>query len=174
MFGTGKTAFDTVTGESYDLIENEKDLKVLMAMLSGNILGKQKTIERLRAEINKMEEDTYKDSELQKMKTQYDEMREDYYRGFPISEKEANAIREWKKSHDATEHQNPKGYHGVSGGGYSYNFYPTAIGTSGVCICGACRRNALNHACKTGEYDSDAYTWYMKEHNGEFEFQELG
>lgn len=33
----------------------------------------------------------------------------------------------------------------MSGGGYEYNFYPTAIGTSGVCICSTCRSKAIRY-----------------------------
>jgi hypothetical protein len=34
----------------------------------------------------------------------------------------------------------------VSGGGYSYNFYPTAIGISGYITCESCRRKANENA----------------------------
>ena len=174
MFGTKGWAFDSATGNSYDMINDEEDLEKLFTLLRGNILGKQETIRELREEIKRVKDDTYKDSELQKMQSRYNEMSEDYYRGFPVSAKESERVNEWIRKHDASEHSNPKGYHGCSGGGFIYEFYPTAIGTAGTCICGTCRRKALNHACKTGEYDREAYQWYMKEHNGEFEFQELG
>lgn len=108
------------------------------------------------------------------MKARLDEMSADYYRGFPISESESEMVSKWKRNHDATEHANPKGYHGCSGGGYSYVFYPTAIGTSGVCVCDVCRTKAYRAAFATGEYDRKTYRQYMEEHNGEIEFQELG
>lgn len=98
----------------------------------------------LEAENKKLKEETYKDEELQDMKKQLDRMQDEYWRGFPISEKEEKAIEEWKKKHEEEVHGLKTDYErmkagGCCGGGYSYHFVPTSIGTSGVvrCTCGA-------------------------------------
>ena len=77
------------------------------------------------------------------MKEQLDKMKAKYYRGFPISKQEEIAIKEWKEKHEEEVHGlktslQRMNAQGVSGGGYSYIFYPTAIGCSGVVKCNAC------------------------------------
>lgn len=89
----------------------------------------------LREELNKVKDEKYKDNELQKMKQELKTMREEYYRGFPISKVEEEKIHEFMKKHDEI-HGN---YHGCSGGGFTYIFYPTALGTSGVIRCDRCK-----------------------------------
>ena len=41
-------------------------------------------------------------------------------------------------------HANPEGYHGASGGGFSYTFYPTGLGTT----CNQCKAKAIREAGK--------------------------
>ena len=98
---------------------------------------------------------------------------EDYHRGFPISKDEAKKIAEWKKKHDEEIHGNSNHYHGAVGGGYTYEFYPTGLGTFGKCICSACKKRAYDDAYKNGFFDRNAYEKYMTEHNGECYFQDL-
>lgn len=104
----------------------------------------ERQIKRLEEENRKLKEEYSKDKEIQKMQERLDKMQKDYWRGFPITEAEENAIEEWKKRHDEEVH----GYttdrmrmkaEGCCGGRYSYKFVPTALGTSGVirCHCGA-------------------------------------
>lgn len=130
---TGK--WGTINNETYDIIENEKDIEQLFDCLRGNILGKEDTIKYLREELQKAKSDAYKDAELAKMKSRYEEMEKDYYRGFPISESEEKAIKKWQIEHEKI-HQ---GGHGAIGGKYTYEFIPTSICTFGVikCSCGA-------------------------------------
>ena len=101
------------------------------------------TIERLKEENQKLKDEVWKDEELQDMKEQLDKMKADYHRGFNITEEEDTAIKEWKKKHEEDVHglTTPIARvqaQGVSGGRYSYIFYPTAIGCSGVIRCDAC------------------------------------
>lgn len=104
----------------------------------------EEEIKSLREENKKLKEENWKDKELQDMKERLEKMQNDYWRGFPITEEEENAIREWQKKHEAEAHglttramRMKAG--GVSGGRYSYKFLPTSIGCSGVvrCSCGA-------------------------------------
>lgn len=167
-------SFTNYNGQILDLVNSEKDIDKLCDLIKSNLMWHIERAESFRKAAMEAREEAYASEEMQKMKKRLKEMESDYYRGFPISESESKAISEWKKEHDTKEHRNPNQYHGCSGGGYSYEFYPTAIGTSGVCICGTCRRLARDAAYKTGKYDAKAYKKYMKDHNGEFEFQELG
>lgn len=89
----------------------------------------------LMEELNKVKDEKYKDNELQKMKRELKTMRKEYHRGFPISKTEEEKIKEFMKKHNEIH----GGYHGCSGGGFTYIFYPTAIGTSGVVRCDLCK-----------------------------------
>ena len=75
------------------------------------------------------------------------------------------------------EHNNPNGAHGVSGGGFAYIFYPTAIGTPIKCRCNICHKIALNYAVTNGiikdEFDSATYNDYMREHNALIEINDF-
>ena len=89
-----------------------------------------KTNERLSERIQELMDEKWTDKRLADMQAELDQMRIDYHRGFPISEKEQEKIREWKKSH---QH-----YGGAIGGTFTYEFTPTSIGTVGEikCTCG--------------------------------------
>ena len=132
--------YDTETGEFTQVYELEKCLRAIRVRNSDN----ERHIKYLEEENKKLKENNYKDEELSKMKQQLDEMQKDYWRGFPISKDEENAIEEWKKKHDEDVHGLTTNNlrmkaEGVSDGRYSYHFVPTALGTSGVikCSCGA-------------------------------------
>ena len=134
------STYDTETGEFTQVYELEKCLRAIRVRNSDN----ERHIKYLEEENKKLKENNYKDEELSKMKQQLDEMQKDYWRGFPISKDEENAIEEWKKKHDEDVHGLTTNNlrmkaEGVSGGRYSYHFVPTALGTSGVikCSCGA-------------------------------------
>ena len=101
-------------------------------------------IKQLEEEIKKLKEENWKDEELQAMKEEMKLMKAEYYRGFPISESEEKAINEWQRKHEEEVHglktnKDRLRAGGCIGGRYSYHFYPTSIGTSGVvkCSCGA-------------------------------------
>ena len=101
------------------------------------------TIKRLKEENRKLKNEVWKDEELQDMKEQLDKMKEKYHTVFNITKKEYADIREWKEKHEKEVHglETPlqrMNAHGAAGGGYSYIFYPTAIGCSGVVKCDAC------------------------------------
>lgn len=102
------------------------------------------TIERLKAENQELRNEHYKDKKIRELTQELQKIREDCRRGFAINERQAEAIRAWKESHDVSVHglNTPTkrwAAEGVSGGRYSYHFVPTSIGTSGVirCNCGA-------------------------------------
>ena len=74
----------------------------------------------------------YKDDTIRELKYEISLMKKEYHRGFPISKEQEIAIKKWTDNHNKEDH---KGLYGC----YSYHFYPTSIGTSGVikCTCGA-------------------------------------
>ena len=103
----------------------------------------EKRIKYLGEENKKLKDEHYKDSEMQRMEAELKKAKEDLYRGFPISEKEQEKIREWELKHDAEKHglktmEQRLRAGGCCGGRYTYQFVPTSIGTVGevICSCG--------------------------------------
>lgn len=130
---------------------------------------KSKRIEYLEQQVKELKDEHYKDKRLQELTEELNKVRADARRGFPISTKEDEAISAWKAKHDTEKHNNPNQYHGCSGGGYTYKFYPTAIGTFGECICGACHRKAFKEAAG----DVDKYSELMKSWNAFINFDDV-
>ena len=171
MFSTG--CWSNYEGDTYDVITKKEDLEGLFRCIEANILVKQKEIEELRKELKEVKAEKYKDEEIQKLQKKCDDYWAQLRLGFGITEAESKQISAWQKKHDATEHKNPDQYHGTSGGGYSYKFYPTAIGTFGSCVCDICHRRATDMAYASGKYDQKKYPKYMEVHNGSFNFDDV-
>lgn len=95
-------------------------------------------IKHLEDENKKLRDEHYKDSEIQKLQENLTKLKANYYRGFPITEKEMDAIHKWQKNHNEECH-NSNEFGGCGGGQFEYVFLPTGLGTSGVvrCSCGA-------------------------------------
>lgn len=163
-----------IAGHSIPILNREEVISEYLDNIKINLLDKQKTIKSLQEKLDTIKKEAYASEEMQEMKKERDAALADMWRGFPITESESVAIRDWKKKHDTEAHGNAQGYHGCSGGGYTYIFYPTGIGTSGVCRCDICHRRAMDAAYAHGAYSRDIYTAQMKERDGSFEFQELG
>ena len=125
--------YDTETGEFTEVYELEDCLKAIRVRNRDN----EDIIKELKEENKALREGYYKDELIQKMQQKLDRMEEEYYRGFPISKEEENAIDEWKSNHDREAHNNSTA--GAIGGRYSYYFVPTSIGVIGTikCSCGA-------------------------------------
>lgn len=160
------------------LLSNEEDIAEAFESIKQSILWHKDTADTLREKVNYLESENYKDEELQNMKTQLQKMREDYHRGFPLTKEQLDSIHKWQKKHDAEEHSNPNSYHGV-GGGYTYEFFPTSIGTFGTCYCGVCKNKAMiagatadTPAAKKNGFDEGVYNEYLEKHNGSFDFQD--
>ena len=124
----------------------------------------------LSEENKKLRDEHYKDAEMADMKRQLASLEEAYYRGFPLTEEQERKINEWKKRHDAEQHNNPQGYHGVSGGGFAYIFYPTAIGCTIQCRCNHCHEIAMSAAVNVG--DRKYYNEYMNKHDAIIEIND--
>lgn len=161
------------------LLSNEGDIAEAFESIKQSILWYKDIADTLREKVNYLESENYKDEELQNMKKQLQKMKEDYYRGFPMTKEQLDSILKWQKEHDAAEHSNSKGYHGAVGGGYTYEFVPTSIGTFGTCYCGVCKNKAIiagatanTPAAKKNGFDKGVYNEYLEKHNGSFDFQD--
>ena len=143
-------------------VENKiEDLKqLLLSMVHNN--------DRLQRQFNELWDEKWKDNELQEMKNELETMRTNYYRGFSISKTEDEQINSWIKNHDDEIHNNPSQYHGCSGGGYEFSFYPTGLGTIGHCFCTTCKARAIR------EKGKNWYDYCKNELHGVFEFGDFG
>ena len=162
------------------LLSCEKDIAKAFESIKESILWYKSMADRLREKVNYLESENYKDEELQNMKAQLEKIQEDYWSGFPITKEESDDINKWKKNHDATEHGNVDGYHGAIGGGYTYEFIPTSIGSFGTCYCSICKNKAMiagatadTPAAKKNGFDKEVYNDYLEKHNGSFDFQDI-
>lgn len=143
--------------------------------------------ERIAAENEHLKDEHWKDEQMAKMREETERMKDDYYRGFPISKAESEAISAWKDQHWTVQHQAPTNEArlrkmGAIGGSYSYHFVPTSIGTAGSCRCNACYNKALRQAYKELEEARAADSRFdfhgrmrqlCEEYDAEFDFQSL-
>lgn len=112
--------------------------------IKAHIQSVEKRNKYLESENKRLLNEHYKDKEMTAMKESLDAARKDLNRGFPISEEEWKAIKEWQRKHEEEKHganyaTGKMRYSGAIGGSYDYIFTPTSIGTIGEirCSCGA-------------------------------------
>lgn len=124
--------------------------KQCLELIKEELERKDKQLLSLLEENNRLRDEAYKDNELaamheelEKMDDKLNEMYRNCARGFPITEKENAAIKEWVAKHEEEVHgiktiEDKMMHHGCGGGSYSYHFVPTSIGVSGTirCRCG--------------------------------------
>ena len=115
----------------------------LCSALKEKFKNQEEENNRLREENKKLKNGIFEKEELARMKKKYNQMQEDYFRGFPISKKEEEAIKTWQEQHELKKHnlktfEQKLAFQGVSGGCYTYIFTPTTIGIAGEikCSCG--------------------------------------
>lgn len=110
--------------------QNVHGLDECLASIETRVKDMAETITRLKEQNKALQEDKWVDERLAEMKKQYNEMYENYWRGFPITEEEKQAINKWLENH-----QHPGG---AIGGIHTYEFVPTSIGVVGTikCSCG--------------------------------------
>ena len=120
------------------------DLDRCLAAIKQRNYDNEHKISLIRAEIEKLRSEHFKDEKLQEMGQKLVKMEADCRRGFPITEFDQKKIDEWKEKHDIEAHglvtdglKMKAG--GVIGGRYSYHFTPTSIGIFAKvrCSCGA-------------------------------------
>ena len=121
-------------------IENKiEDLRQTLLSLENNN-------NRLQKRFNEIYEEKWKDNELMEMKLKMERAIRERNYGFPLTEEERNRSYDWQRKHDAEVHSNPEGYHGAAGGGFSYTFYPSGLGTTCDCFCNQCKAKAIREA----------------------------
>lgn len=112
-----------------DIFFDQYTLDELLEMIKNKYKHLELHKERVEKENEQHRNETYEKDYVSKLREENKRLREDYFRGFPISKKEKEAIDKW-----AIEHYKTCPYRR----GYSYHFYPTELGVSGVvqCSCG--------------------------------------
>jgi hypothetical protein len=105
-------------------------LDELLEMLKNKYERLELHKERVEKENEQHRNKTYEKGYVSKLREENKRLKEDYYRGFPISKEEKEAIDKWTTEHYKTCSRI---------GGCSYHFYPTELGVAGVvqCSCGA-------------------------------------
>lgn len=149
-------------------LNNEEVVDEYLNTIKVNLAQNQKVINALRERIKELEDEHYKDKRIKELSESFEKVRADARRGFSISEEESKAIAAWKAKHDAEVHNNPKQYHGCSGGGYEYTFNPTGIGTFGECVCSKCQLKAFRES----QGDPVKHSDLLREWGALFEFTE--
>lgn len=84
-------------------------------------------------EYNKMKAETFKDEKIKELTTKIEELKLEMLYGFPITKNQHDRIQAWMNDWFDRKRGGDR-YIGASGGGFTYKFVPTAIGTSGVVI----------------------------------------
>ena len=86
---------------------------------------------------NELRDEYDKDADIAALKSEIADLQEALHRGFRISEEEDEEIKAWREQHENERHGGVH-FRGCSGGGYTYYFVPTGIGTAGTirCSCG--------------------------------------
>ncbi len=161
-------------GEVIDYPSNEKEFNKWLDGIKTAFEVKNKHIQYLEEKNKTLEDEKWKDNELQNMKKAYDKMEADYYRGFPISEKEKNAINEWQKNHLMNRHnlktlEQKVSFDGAIGGNFKFEFIPTSIGTIGSCVCESCQ----NRARSESNGGPEILKALLKEFDAKFIFQNI-
>lgn len=133
----------------YSFIENDKLVTVYgfddcMDSIQKRFKRHQETIEHLQEENQNLKSEHYKDETIQQLTAKLKRAERELYIGFPISESENKAIKEWQDRHEKEIHgletlEQKLSAHGAIGGTYTYEFIPTSVGTIGTikCNCGA-------------------------------------
>jgi len=115
----------------------------LCTILKSKFLEQEERNNYLLSKIKELENEKWKDKQLQEMEERCTMLLEDYLRGFPVSEEEQALINKWIDKHESECHpkdpNNPFPRGGVIGACYKYIFTPTSIGVFGKvkCNCGA-------------------------------------
>lgn len=118
-------------------------VKELLDQISTEVDIKDTHIKLLQDENKRLKDNNYKDIDLLKLKSELEKAKKDLYRGFPITEKEMDKIKDWKKKHEENVHglktlEDRLKAHGCCGGTYEYRFIPTSIGVCAEVVCSRC------------------------------------
>lgn len=134
---------NNMNGEYFDLVKDQNgksryvstrvDTDEIIDELKRSIDHKNKDIAYWESKYKEILSETYKYEELQRLKKELDELKKERYYGFEISQEENDKINAWKEDWFKRKRGGDK-YMGAIGGGFTYKFHPTGIGTSCVVI----------------------------------------
>lgn len=105
---------------------NDRPLEIIEE-LQASIEWLQNSYDNACKTIEKMKEETYKDSEIARLRKDNQELREEMKYGYPVTKDEWEKIKEWKDDWFRRK-RNGDTYMGAIGGGFVYQFHPTGIG----------------------------------------------
>lgn len=111
-----------------DIFFDQYTLDELLEMIKNKYKHLELHKERVEKENEQHRNETYEKEYVSKLREENKRLKEDYFRGFPINKKEKEAIDKWADEHYKTCIQR----------GFSYHFYRTPLGVSGLvqCSCG--------------------------------------
>ena len=121
----------------------EQEINDLIDKLKSKMIGIVHTNARARAHNQELLDEHYKDVKMAEMKAAMEQAQHELHNGFGLTDAHINKASAWQRKHDTEVHNNPKGYHGASGGGFEWVFYPTGLGTTCDCICSSCKNKAI-------------------------------
>lgn len=150
------------------------DLDTLFSQIKDHITSIEEKNKQLEQENKRIKSEKYAESELASIKERLKEMEENYYRGFPISAEQDEAIAEWEKKHKKEKHNKTPSSSAI-GGSFQFRFIPTSIGTIATCICLSCMRKAEEkfYSYPKRSRTTDLKSKLIKIYDAEFCFQEL-
>ena len=95
--------------------------------------NRHEIITSLEKQIKEMRDEAYKDKELQRLRDENDGLRKELNNSFLVSDDEQKKIDEWINEWFKTARKGNR-YMGAIGGGFTYSFMPTGLGTIGKVI----------------------------------------
>lgn len=100
-------------------------LDKLLLIIKDKVMRLQEEVEYWKTKYQITSDEKFKDEELIRMKKELEEAKMRILRGFDITEEEHKAIYEWMEQFRGRNY-------GAIGGGFTYEFTPTGIGTIGT------------------------------------------
>lgn len=100
-------------------------LDKLLLVIKDKVMRLQEEVEYWKNQYQTVSDEKFKDEELTRMKKELEEAKSRMHRGFDVTEDEWKAIHEWMEQFRDCDY-------GTIGGGFTYEFMPTGIGTVGT------------------------------------------
>ena len=115
------------------------DLTEEMTQVFNGCVARNKELSEQNEELKSKLEDKYAiDKEIIRLRKELDECKAQLNYSFCITEKEYQAILDWRRNHKLKKHGKKTVYFGAIGDNLAFEFIPTSIGTIGTvkCSCG--------------------------------------
>lgn len=112
----------------------EEALDAAKEIANRQLKFKDDRIKILVEENTRLKAEHYKDEKIKELIEENARLDRENKLGFPITEEQWTQIMAWQQYHIKKKHGGRQ-LCGVSGGRFSYEFCPTAMGTFGTCKC---------------------------------------